>query len=857
MHRTLGLACARQTDVPVTRDYALWSLSLSISRDKQAVVAEAGGVQPLINSLADGRTLIQMEAAAALAKLALNNDENAAAITKDGGVRPLIRLLSSQGEEGIGSEEVEASLRALRQNVADALANLAVDPVARDEIVAAGGIRPLVRVLEVDGNEAKTFASSALARLAKDHEATQSAIAAAGAINALVELLDGKEGSDAQEAAAGALYALAGHELNRMAITESDGIGLLVMMLGCNNPRAREHAEGALVRLSIENANRVLIIKKLVDMLHDQGSNLEQAGGEAAAALANLARESEDNRKSIVDSNGIPPLLALLESTSSKAKENSISAIKELCRGSRENQAAVAKVGGIPKLVGVITHFSGTTIREAASVQLCILAASAIEEMAKDNRKNQVAIAESGAIPPLVLMLSSPTPQMQANASGALANLARDHPENQAAIAKMGGIAPLCSLVRDGEPETQEQSAAAVWSLATDNAPNKDTIAKLGGIDPLVGLLITGNSEQSQVCAASALAALASKHMDNREYIAKRLVGLLSSSAAREPSRGSRALMTCSSFLSDSSANQVAFVKVGGLPPLITWLNSASTSMRAAHTLLCLVTNNTTTQIQAAKSGCIPPLVKLVGRSSPKAQEHAARALWHLASQAENQTTITENDGIKPLVAMLGAEGDVAPELAAVIMVRLARDSPDVCISIAEKGGIVPLVRLAKLGAPKGQQQAAAVLSELALVSKNRDIISSAGAIMPVTQLLTAPVVGTPEIAATVLANLAHEDDPVAKKQPDSDKPSDKLGGRRRRSDEPEVIEVLGAAVRRAQIHQAGGLQRLIWMLDGTNLTGGDLEARKVMDQGDQKESEKDRVANANKAAGRSLVIEF
>ena len=67
------------------------------------------------------------------------------------------------------------------------------------------------------------------------------------------------------------------------------------MLLGCENPATRQHAEGALVRLSIENANRVLIIKKLVDMLQDSGNALQQAAEQAAAALANLARESLPN----------------------------------------------------------------------------------------------------------------------------------------------------------------------------------------------------------------------------------------------------------------------------------------------------------------------------------------------------------------------------------------------------------------------------------------------------------------------------------------------------------------------------------------------------------------------------------
>ena len=47
----------------------------------------------------------------------------------------------------------------------------------------------------------------------------------------------------------------------------------------------------------------------------------EQEQEQAAAALANLARDSADNRTSIVEAGGVEPLLALLESPSPKAKE--------------------------------------------------------------------------------------------------------------------------------------------------------------------------------------------------------------------------------------------------------------------------------------------------------------------------------------------------------------------------------------------------------------------------------------------------------------------------------------------------------------------------------------------------------
>ena len=823
--------------IPDAKDYALWSLSLSISSDNQGTVAEAGGVQPLIEHLGDNRTVIQEQAAAAIAKLAHDNDETRTAISKLGGVKPLIELLTSGASADGASAETQAGFEIVRQNAADALANLAVEPAARDEIVSRGGIPPLVTLLGMEGNESKKFAATAIGRLSKDHEETQAAIAAAGAIVPLVALLDGNQGPEAQEEAAGAILALAANEVNRATITDSGGIGWLVMLLGCDNPRAREHAEGALVCLSIENANRVLIIKKLVDMLQESGSGSSSGSGQeqAAAALANLARESEDNRKSIVETNGIVPLLDLVESASPKAKENAVGAIKELCRNSKNNQALIAKAGGIAKLVGVLAGFSANTMKENTLVQLCTLAASAIKEMAKDNKKNQDAITDAGAIAPLVAMLMAPAAEMQANAAGALSNLARNHADNQHAIARTGAIAPLCTLMKEGSDETKDESAATIWALAVENGPNKDTIAKLGGVDPLLGLLVTGTSERSQECVAGALAALASKHQDNRQVIAKRLVGLLGSAAVRESGRAQRVLMTCASLTSDSAANQVALAKIGGIAPLISWLQSANVAIQAhaAQAVLSLATDNAVTQLLIAKSDGIPPLIGLVKRSSPDAQEYAARALWHLASQVENRKEIVDAGVIKPLIAMLAADGDLAPELAAIILVRLCRGNAEVATEIASSNGILPLVKLLGSGSSGSQLRGASCLAELALVPKNRDMIANAGGIEPIIKLLTSAHKDSPETAARVLAHLSHadseSDEAVALRSTSPDEAKGPAAAPKGlgaglsakdlvHNEDDDATLTRGSKERRAAIHMFGGIQKLISMLDGTNI---------------------------------------
>jgi hypothetical protein len=54
----------------------------------------------------------------------------------------------------------------------------------------------------------------------------------------------------------------------------------------------------------------------------------------------------------------------------------------------------------------------------------------------------------------------------------------------------------------------------------------------------------------------------------------------------------------------------------------------------------------------------VPWLIALIKKqTSPEAQEYAARAIWHLASQDENRTIVVVAGGIKPLIAMLMADG--------------------------------------------------------------------------------------------------------------------------------------------------------------------------------------------------------
>ena len=780
------------------RSYSLWSLSLSINPDNQSVVLESGGVKPLVAALGSLLEIEREQGGAALARLAKGNAEAQLAITKGGAVSPLVEMLDADTNSPTAQEFGAATI-----------AELSLLSATRDSFVACGSITPLVALLREGRNDGKKFAASALARIAHDQDETAADIARAGAVSPLVTLLNGDRGPEAQEEAAGALYELAANAENRMAITDCDGIGPLVSLLGSSNVRTREHAEGGLVRLSIENSNRVLIIKQLVGMLYGDGKE------QAAAALANLASDSDGNRVSIVQSGGIKPLLMLLDpSSSSKEKENAMMALKHLAYHNEERQNAIADAGGIPMVVDVLLS-STSNVKDIGAIYLSSLSADAVGQIGKGNPANQLALAEAGAIGPLVAMLGSPTPEMQSTAALAISSLSRDSPENQAAIARTGAIAPLCTNVRDGATaETKEGSASALWSLATDNAPNKATIAKLGGIEPLVSLLVSGSSLKGGALASGALAGLSAKNSENRVAIAKRLISLLSSRVAE---RAERVLRAISDMCMDNVANQIAIAKASGIQPLITWMSggldkfgfSAEAQREAARAVLSVSSNNPTTQQLVAKFGGIPQLIELVRQSSKETQELAARVLWHIASNQEHKMLIAEGGGIKPLVTMLSVDDVHSQELAAVVISRLARRSNEVSSAVAEVDGIPPLIKLIRENrSPTAQLQAATAIAEVSSVPDNRDLVCSAGGIGPLVQCLSSTVVGIPETAALAIARLARDDFEFGE---DGGAEPDEL---------PEVPVIKPGAHRRLAILKAGGVSQLVKMLEKPSIPG-------------------------------------
>lgn len=500
------------------------------------------------------------------------------------------------------------------------------------------------------------------------------AVAAAGAIPPLVDLLSGDCGASAQQKAAEALWALAGANSNRVAIADAGGIGPLVELLDSPLAAVRKHAEGTLVRLSLEASNQSTIILKLVGMLReaaqdtvatDDGTgeggspdsnarrksreSVELVGGggaraaatpsdgtgadQAAAVLATLARELPESRNGILEAGGVPLLIELVATSKSIAtKEHALSAIAELAHNNPKVQLVIgSEANGIQTLVATIAN-SSSSVKDDAAAQLWSLAARAIWNLADGNRDNQMRFMKEGAIPPIVGLLSCAHTELRTNAAGAMAVMARGdskgpNADNQATLIRCGAVTLICATIKEyagagGGGTThekavtaQEECAGALWALSMDSSNStKATIAKAGAIGLLMNQLISLTTEPSARNASGALAALAERNAENTKLISHALV----SGLGAQMSKNSRVirLLGASALLCNNgkAAQDVVSTEPGVFASLVMCLKNTSKDVQvaASQAILALGSQNASTQASIGSNGCVPPLVKLL-----------------------------------------------------------------------------------------------------------------------------------------------------------------------------------------------------------------------------------------------------
>lgn len=262
-------------------------------------------------------------------------------------------------------------------------------------------------------------------------------------------------------------------------------------------------------------------------------------------------------------------------------------------------------------------------------------AAGEIRLLAKRNADNRLAIAEAGAIPLLVRLLSMPDSRIQEHAVTALLNLSI-HEHNKGSIVTSGGVPGIIHVLRRGSMEARENAAAAIFSLSIVDG-NKVTIGSMGAIPPLVTLLNEGSP------------------------------------------RGKKDAATALFNLCIYQGNKGRAVRAGAIPTLIRLLKEPADGMvdEALAMLAILASHNEGKAIIGA-SETVATFVDVIGNGSLRNKENAAAVLVHLCSGDVKHLAEAQELGVMESLLDMAVNGtDRGKRKAAQLLERISRISDE------------------------------------------------------------------------------------------------------------------------------------------------------------------------------------
>lgn len=216
-------------------------------------------------------------------------------------------------------------------------------------------------------------------------------------------------------------------------------------------------------------------------------------------------------------------------------------------------------------------------------------AAGELRLLAKRNSDNRVFIAEAGAIPLLVELLSSVDSRTQEHAVTALLNLSI-HEANKGNIVNSGAIPDIVDVLKNGSMEARENAAATLFSLSVVDE-NKVAIGAAGAIPVLIDLLCHGTP------------------------------------------RGKKDAATAIFNLSIYQGNKVRAVRAGIVGPLMRLLRDSGGGMvDEALAILAILASHQEGKVAIGLAEPIPVLVDVIRTGSPRNRENASAVLWSLCT---------------------------------------------------------------------------------------------------------------------------------------------------------------------------------------------------------------------------------
>ncbi|KAJ4973728.1 hypothetical protein NE237_006902 [Protea cynaroides] len=292
----------------------------------------------------------------------------------------------------------------------------------------------------------------------------------------------------------------------------------------------------------------------------------------------------------------------------------------------RKRDGSSHDVSGDKESINALVHnLSSESIEDQRS------AATLIRSLSKRSTENRILIAEAGAIPLLVNLLTTEDKRTQENVVTSILNLSI-YENNKSVIMLAGAVPSIIQVLRMGSMEAKENAAATLFSLSLVDE-NKIIIGASGAIAALIELLLNGSS------------------------------------------RGKKDAATALFNLCIHQGNKGRAVRAGILVPLKRMLTDSRTCMVGeALTLLSVLVGHQDCKAAVVKASIIPVLIDLLRTGLPRNKENAAAILLSLCKKnAENLECIARLGAYIPLIELSKSGTDRAKSKACSLLDHLRK----------------------------------------------------------------------------------------------------------------------------------------------------------------------------------------
>lgn len=279
--------------------------------------------------------------------------------------------------------------------------------------------------------------------------------------------------------------------------------------------------------------------------------------------------------------------------------------------------------GDIATIRALVSKLSGRSIEERRA------AATEIRSLSKRSTDNRILIAEAGAIPVLVNLLTIEDGLTQENAVTSILNLSI-YENNKGLIMLAGAVPSIVQVLRAGSMEARENAAATLFSLSLADE-NKIIIGASGAISALVELLQNG-STRGKKDAATALFNLCIYQGNKGRAIRAGIITALLTMLTDSSNCMVDEALTIMSVLANHQEAKVTIVKAGTIPVLIDLLRTGlpRNKENATAILLALCKRDTENLACISRLGAVIPLTELTRNGTERAKRKASSLLEHL-----------------------------------------------------------------------------------------------------------------------------------------------------------------------------------------------------------------------------------